>query len=128
MSEANTQIIHDSVTEKIIACCFEVHTALGPGFPEKIYHSALMHSMAKRKMKFVSEKEFEVSFDSLRVGTFRCDFLVEGSVIVEIKSVTGYIPVLFRNQVISYLKASGLKTGLLINFGNKSCEVKRVSN
>lgn len=68
-----------------------------------------------------------VKFDNIIVGTFRCDLLVEDTVIVELKSETGFLPKLFFNQVISYLKASHTKTGLLINFGNTSCEVKRLS-
>ena len=126
MGKEITPIVNDPITERIIASCFEVHTSLGPGFPERIYHNALKISFDKRKLKYESEKEFDVYFDEKKIGTFRCDFFVKDKVIVEIKSVTGYIPVLFRNQVISYLKASGIKTGLLVNFGNKSCEVKRV--
>jgi GxxExxY protein len=61
-------------------------------------------------------------------GLFRCDLVVENEIVVEIKAVNGIMPVLFRNQVIAYLKASGLKTGLLVNFGSKSCVVKRISN
>jgi len=118
---------NDPLTEKIIACCFEVHKQLGPGFPEKVYHNSLKILFAERKIDYETEKEFEVLFKNKKVGTFRCDLLIEQRAIVELKSVTGIMPVLFRNQLISYLKASKIKTGLLINFGNKSCEVKRVS-
>lgn len=120
-------IVRDPVTEKIIACCYEVHTALGVGFPERIYHNALINCLLEKGIQFESEKEFDVQFKGKKVGAFRCDLFVVGQVIVELKSVTGIMPVLFRNQLISYLKASGIKTGLLINFGNSSCEVKRVS-
>ena len=119
--------VKDLLTEKIIATCFEVHSALGPGFPEKIYHNALRLIFNEKSIVYVSEKEFDVVFNNKKVGTFRCDLLVEEKVIVELKSVTGTMPILFRNQLISYLKASKIKTGLLINFGNQSCEVKRVS-
>jgi len=118
---------NDPLTEKIIACCFEVHRQLGPGFPEKIYHNSLKVLFEERKIVYESEKEFGVRFNDKKVGTFRCDLLIEQKVIVELKSVTGIMPMLFRNQVISYLKASKIKTGLLVNFGNKSCEVKRIS-
>ena len=118
---------NDPLTEKIIACCFEVHKQLGPGFPEKVYHNSLKILFSDRKIDYVSEKEFGVFFNNKKVGDFRCDLLVEQKVIVELKSVTGIMPILFRNQLISYLKASKIKTGLLINFGNKSCEIKRVS-
>ena len=72
-------------------------------------------------------REFVVTFEERKIGTFRCDLFIEERLIVELKSVTGIMPVLFRNQLIAYLKASKIKTGLLINFGNKSCEIKRVS-
>jgi GxxExxY protein len=117
----------DPLTEKIIGCCFKVHSALGPGFNEKIYCNALQHQLISEHLSFVAEKEFHVSFDGKLVGKFRCDLFIEKEVIVELKSVTGFIPKLFQNQLLSYLKASKLKTGLLINFGNLSCEVKRLS-
>jgi GxxExxY protein len=117
----------DKLTEKIIGCCFSVHRDLGPGFNEKIYSKALQVILENEKIIFVAEKEFVVVFKERIVGKFRCDLLIENSVIVELKSVTGYQPKLFQNQLISYLKTSKIKTGLLINFGNSSCEIKRLS-
>jgi len=118
---------HDALTEKIIGCCFEVHRSLGPGFNEKIYAKALQHQLKTENISFIAEKEFNVLFKDQLVGNFRCDLFVENSVIIELKSVTGYIPALFKSQLLSYLKASKIKTGLLINFGNQSCEVKKIS-
>lgn len=118
---------HDALTEKIIGCCFEVHRLLGPGFLEKIYVKALIHQLTIENLSCVAEKEFNVVFKNQLVGKFRCDLFIEDSVILELKSVTGYIPALFKSQLLSYLKASSVKTGLLINFGNPSCEVKRIS-
>jgi GxxExxY protein len=118
---------HDALTEKIIGCCYEVHRSLGPGFIEKIYAKALHHQLLLEKLNFEAEKEFNVVFKDQFVGKFRCDLFVESKVIVELKSVTGYIPALFKSQLLSYLKASKVKTGLLINFGNSSCEIKRIS-
>ncbi|GAA3988784.1 GxxExxY protein [Mucilaginibacter dorajii] len=118
---------HDALTEKIIGCCYEVHRLLGPGFNEKIYAKALQYQLTLEKLSFEFEKEFNVVFKDQYVGKFRCDLFVENTVIVELKSVTGYMPVLFKSQVLSYLKASKVKTGLLINFGNPSCEIKRIS-
>lgn len=117
----------DELTRKIIGCCFEVHRSLGPGFIEKIYAKALQHQLIIEGLKFEYEKEFNVSFKDKFVGKFRCDLFIENKVIVELKSVTGIIPKLFQNQLLSYLKASKISTGLLINFGNSSCEVKRLS-
>ena len=118
---------HDALTQKIIGCCFEVHRVLGPGFVEKIYSNALLHQLKLENFSFVAEKEFNVTFKDQFVGNFRCDIFVENKVIVELKAVTGVLPKLFDLQVLSYLKASKIKTGLLINFGNPSCEIKRLS-
>lgn len=117
----------DLLTEKIIGYCFKVHTELGPGFPEKIYHNALIVLLQDEKVNFETEKEFDVSFNKRKVGKFRCDLVIEGKLIVELKSVEGYLPKIFTSQLLSYLKATNIKTGLLINLGNKSCDVKRLS-
>ncbi len=118
---------NDDLTQKIIGCCYKVHSSLGPGFIEKIYAKALQHQLTKEGLSFEIEKEFNVYFDEQFVGKFRCDLFIENKVIVELKSVTGFIPKLFQSQLLSYLKASKVKVGLLINFGNPSCEVKRLS-
>ncbi|MDQ0637669.1 GxxExxY protein [Pedobacter sp. W3I1] len=115
------------LTGIIIGCCYSVHSQLGPGFLEKIYVNALKIKLSQAGLNFDVEKEFIVMFEDQIIGKFRCDLVVEQKVIVELKSVTGYQPKLFQNQLISYLKASKIKTGLLINFGNTSCEVKRIS-
>ncbi len=121
------QFEHDALTQKIIGCCFKVHSSLGPGFVEKIYAKALQYQLKSENLRFETEREFNVFFNDQLVGKFRCDLFIEDQVIVELKSVTGFIPKLFQNQLLSYLKASKIKTGLLINFGNSSCEVKRLS-
>ena len=115
----------DPLTQRIIGCCFQVHGRLGPGFPEKIYQSALIRSMGAAGLAVEREQRFEVMFDEAPVGEFRVDLLVEGQVILEVKAVNGPMPRLFAAQVLAYLKAAQLPVGLLINFGNTSCEVKR---
>jgi len=100
---------------------------LGPGFLEKIYVNALKIKLQQAGLAYFAEKEFNVSFENVVIGKFRCDLFVENKVIVELKAVTGFQPKLFQSQLLSYLKASRVKTGLLINFGNTSCEVKRLS-
>jgi len=116
----------EQLTKQIIGCCFKVHRELGPGFTEKIYHAALKLSLKQEGLRFHTEKEFEVSYLNQRVGTFRVDLVVEDKVVVEIKSLEGKVPMVFEYQLLSYLKASGLSIGLLVNFGNKSCQVKRL--
>ena len=117
---------NDQLTKSIIGCCFKVHRELGPGYNETVYHNALNLLFDNEGLKYESEKEFDVFFSNKKVGSFRADLVVQDEVIVETKSLSGNIPILFQRQLISYLKASGIKTGLLVNFGNKSCQVKRV--
>ncbi len=116
----------DSLTEQIIACCYRVHSELGPGFNEKIYHSALKLAFDQKRLRHETEKRFEVYYQNKKVGNLIVDLIVENKIIVEIKAITGNIPDVFKYQVLSYLKASNLKVGLLINFGNKSCQIKRL--
>jgi GxxExxY protein len=116
----------EQLTKQIIGCCFKVHRELGPGFTEKIYHKALKLALKEEGLRFQTEKEFNVYYSDQQVGTFRADLAVEDKVVVEIKSLEGKVPMVFEYQLLSYLKASGLRIGLLVNFGNKSCQVKRL--
>ena len=118
----------DPLTEKIIAACYQVHNELGPGFVERIYLSALKVALKKFELNYEEEKEFGVSFQGERIGKFRTDLIIEDKVIVELKALEGRMPRIFESQVISYLKASGLNVGLLVNFGNRSCEIRRLMN
>ena len=77
-------------------------------------------------LKYQTEKSYKVSYQNEEVGRFRLDLVVEDKVIVEVKALTGNIPTVFELQVLSYLKASGYKIGLLVNFGNRSCQVRRL--
>jgi GxxExxY protein len=115
----------DPLTEKIISCCFKVHSELGPGFKEKVYHNALRLALEEKGIKYETEKEFKVWFQNKKIGSLKLDLIIEDKVIVEIKALTGYIPEVFNYQLLSYLKVSNLHVGLLINFGNKSCQIKR---
>jgi len=116
----------DPVTEKIIAACFKVHNDLGPGFVEKIYFNALKIAFDKAEIHHEVEKEYFVSFNGKKIGKFRVDFLIETQVILELKVIEGRLPKIFESQVVSYLKAAGLTVGLLVNFGNRRCEIRRL--
>jgi GxxExxY protein len=116
----------DPLTARIIKACYDVHNELGPGFVERIYVNALKIAFEKLGLLFFAEKEFVVKFENKVVGKFRVDLLVEDKVIMELKSVEGKMPKTFERQVISYLKASEIKVGLLVNFGNGSREVRRL--
>lgn len=115
------------LTHEIIGIAMMVHREVGPGFQEKIYHHAMVCALRGTQHVFESEKEFIVMFRGEGVGTFRVDLCIENAVIVELKAVQGSMQSLFQTQTISYLKASGIEVGLLINFGNKSLEVKRLA-
>jgi GxxExxY protein len=116
----------DPLTGKIIEACYHVHNELGPGFVERIYVNALIIALKERNLQFVTEKEFTVQYEGKSVGKFRADLLIENKVIVELKAAEGKMPKIFESQIISYLKASDVKVGLLVNFGNRSCEVRRL--
>ncbi len=118
----------DLLTERIIGCCFRVHSELGPGFNERIYHNALELALKKDELVYQKEKFYKVLYQDVSVGNFKADLVIEDKVIVELKSLAGNIPKIFESQIISYLKASELKVGLLVNFGNNSCQVKRFMN
>jgi len=106
--------------------CSKVHQELGPGFPEKVYQSALITSLRTADLSVERERRFKVMFEEITVGEFKVDLLVEGRVVVEVKAVTGPMPKVFAAQLLAYLKAAKLPVGLLVNFGNASCQVKRV--
>ena len=116
------------LTGRIIKACFEVHSALGPGFQEIIYHNALKIALQDVGIKFDSERQYRIKFRDKEVGIHRLDLLVENKIVVELKAVESDMPLLFVAQVLSYLKATNLQIGLIINFGNKSLEVKRLYN
>jgi GxxExxY protein len=116
----------DPLTERIIGCAYKVHSELGPGFNETIYHNALKVAFDENGLKYQTEKSFNISFQGKRVGRLRLDLIVEDEVVIEVKAVTGNVPAVFELQVLSYLKASRYKVDLLMNFGNKSCQVRRL--
>ena len=115
------------LTHEIIGIAMAIHREIGPGFQEKIYHHAMVYALKEAKYNFKSEQEFEVIFRGYTIGLFRVDLCIENTIIVELKAVQGALQPLFQTQTISYLKASGIEVGLLINFGNKSLDVKRLA-
>ncbi|HTN08699.1 GxxExxY protein [Agriterribacter sp.] len=115
------------ITEKIIGSAFEVHKFLGNGFQEVIYQRALAYEMKVAGLVFAREIEQPIYYKELKeaIGTRRADFVVEGKVLVELKAVT-VLDDVHLAQALNYLKTYRLEVGLLINFGSKSMEFKRV--
>ncbi|MBU0458303.1 GxxExxY protein [Patescibacteria group bacterium] len=118
---------HEDITGKIIGCAMKVHSALGNGFQEVIYQRALAIELENSDLGFQRELEMEISYYDRPIGTRRVDFLVEEKIMVEIKAIINLEDVHLA-QAINYLEAYKLGVGLLINFGSKSLQYKRVYN
>lgn len=115
---------HSALTENIIGCAMRVHSALGNGFPEVVYQRSLALEMTASGLCFQRELDRAVYYRDEVVGTRRVDFLVEDAVLIELKA-THELTELHHAQLINYLTAFRLTTGLLINFGEKSLRYKR---
>jgi len=114
------------VTARIIAAATEVHHTLGPGFEEVIYQRALAVELPAHDLEFSREVWMDVTYKGVKVGRKRVDFVID-EVMVEIKAKAALEDVDFV-QALSYLKASGYKVGLLLNFGAKKLQIKRLAN
>ena len=123
----NEQYAYSELTSKIIGCALEVHKTLGNGFQEVIYQRALEIEMNLAGIDAKREFEMPIYYRDYKIGTRRVDFLVAGTVSVELKAVTKLEDVHFT-QAINYLEAYNLEIGLLINFGEPSLVVKRLTN
>ena len=120
-------MLHEDITHRIIGAAMKVHSALGNGFQEVIYQRALAIELAFQDLNFEREKEMEIFYRDQQIGTRRVDFFVEGCVMVEIKALIKLEDVHLA-QAINYLEAYHMQVGLLLNFGARSLEYKRVHN
>lgn len=122
----NAKYKYSDLTAEIIGAAMEVHKILGNGFQEVIYQRALAIELGEeRGLSFVREQEMQLEYKGRDIGTRRVDFFVDGKVMLEIKAVTQLEDVHLA-QAINYLEAYNLEIGLLINFGSKSLEFKRL--
>lgn len=106
----------DELTEQIIGAAIEVHRVLGPGLLESIYEEALCVELTFRKIPFQRQAHYDVRYKEKVISGMRVDLVVGGEVVVELKCVSN-LPDVALAQVLSYLKATGIKRGLLLNFG-----------
>ncbi len=112
----------NEITGKIVDAAMKVHTVLGPGLLESAYEACLAYELDQRGLKVHSQVELPVAYGNIRIDVgYRCDLLVEDTVIVELKSVEKVLPV-HQAQLLSYLKLSGKKVGLLLNFNTEHPE------
>jgi GxxExxY protein len=118
---------HSDLTSKIIGCAMNVHKTLGNGFQEVIYQRALAIEMQGAGIDFKREFEMPIFYQGHHIGTRRVDFLVNKIISVELKAITVMEDVHLA-QAINYLEAYNLEVGLLINFGERSLNFKRITN
>ena len=117
----------EDLTRKIIGCAMKVHSTLGNGFQEVIYQRAMSIEMDKLSLSFQREMEMTIYYEGIDIGTRRVDFFVEEEIMVELKALIKLEEVHLA-QAMNYCQAYNLPIGLLINFGSKSLEFKRVYN
>ncbi len=121
---------NEQITERIIAAALRVHSLLGPGLLERVYRLCLAHDLRESGIALQSEVPVPLVYDGIKLDVgYRMDILVENCVVVEVKAVEKLIPI-HRVQLLSYLRLSSLKTGLLINFHVVSLRdgITRVAN
>ena len=115
------------MSNQTIGAAIKVHKELGPGFLESIYEEALKVELSKNELDFTSQMEVQIEYLGVPVGLHRLDLLVQNEVIVELKAVKELADIHFA-QLRSYLKATGMNVGLLLNFSKPTLEVRRVVN
>src|SRR4030042_5100550 len=115
----------NDLSNRIIGLAIGIHKKLGPGFQEKIYQEALLKEFKKGGMEYEKQKVIRVDYEGQSLGNQRIDLLVDEEIILEIKACTKIIPI-HRDQVISYLKTANKRLGLILNFGRRRLEIKRV--
>ncbi|HNW55048.1 MAG TPA: GxxExxY protein [Bacteroidales bacterium] len=121
-----TELLHSELTYEIIGAAMEVHATLGPGFLESVYQEAFAIELLSRKISFDTEKRIDIFYKGVKLEKhFVADFICDNHVIVEIKALSALTNE-HQAQVLNYLKATGIKVGLLINFGSNSLEHKRL--
>jgi GxxExxY protein len=118
---------YSEITEKAIGCAMKVHQKMRNGYQELIYNRCLAIEFRKAAIVFQNEMELPIFYDGVEVGKRRVDFLVESKVLLEIKA-TSELTDAHLAQALNYLEVLNLEIGLLINFGSKSLEIKRLIN
>ncbi len=117
------EFLYEEITKKIIKCFYKIYDELGSGFLESVYEKALMIELKDIGLKADNQKSLDVYYKNQLVGEFKSDIIAEDKIIIEIKAVTN-LTTQHEAQLINYLKATGIKVGLLVNFGDK-LEFKR---
>ena len=121
------KIVHRELSYQVMQAAFEVHNVLGPGFGEGVYEEALAYELELRGIPFGRQKPVTIVYKGQTVGTQRLDMVIDGKIVLELKAASELTD-LFKQQTLSYLRATGLKLGILINFGAARVEYVRITN
>lgn len=121
----NTNVIFSDLSYEIMGAIFEVHKELGPGFVESVYEKALIEEFAKKGIKVETQKVIDVIYKGKKIGNHRLDLIVDDKIVLELKTVERFATH-HTAQLLSYLKASGYKLGILVNFSKSKVEYRRV--
>ncbi len=123
-----TPIDHrDLLTDQVIHCAFTVHNTLGAGFLEKVYENDLAHELRKSGLTVQQQSSIDVCYDSIVVGTYIADLVIDAGLAIELKAVRS-LDTIHVAQALNYLRASGLPVCLLLNFGNPRLEIRRLAH
>ena len=122
-----THFEFDGLSKAVIGCAVEVHRTLGPGFVEKAYRNAMRVALAADGFDFVTESRIVVMYRGVEVGTHQLDLVIEGKLILELKAAKCLTDIHYA-QLRSYLRATDLRVGLLLNFNAPKLEVRRLVN
>jgi GxxExxY protein len=127
MKLVGKDVVYPELSYKLMGIAFEIHNILGPGFSENIYEAAFIKELLNRQIPFEQQKQIEVCYKGEIIGVYRLDLLIDNKIVIELKAVNG-LNDLFTKQLISYLKASNYRLGILMNFGSKRLEHFRIPN
>jgi GxxExxY protein len=120
-------VLFPELSYQIMQAAFEVHNQLGPGFLEAIYESALIVELTEQQIPFEQQKEVKVNYKESHIGTHHLDIVVDNKIILELKAISELADI-HKQQLLSYLKATNLQLGILINFGTKRVQSFRIVN
>jgi GxxExxY protein len=120
-------LVYEELSFQIRGAIYEVYNTLGPGFREETYKVAVIHELEQRGIPVAREVNFEIKYKDKVIDLYRADIVVDGKVILELKSVDTLHP-RHKAQLMSYRKASGLRVGMLVNFSDEKCVIVRKVN
>ena len=119
------EIIYKELSYQIIGIAMEIHKELGYGFLEKVYENAFTVLLNSQNIKFEQQKSIEIYFRKAMIGHYIADLVIDNKIILELKAVTQIVDV-HKAQLANYLKATGIRLGIIINFGKEALEFERV--